>query len=40
VFFLDALPVSGTNKLDRSALQQMTSRELPEGLADRAAGAR
>jgi acyl-CoA synthetase (AMP-forming)/AMP-acid ligase II len=37
VFFLDALPVSGTNKLDRSALQEMTSRELPEGLADRTA---
>jgi acyl-CoA synthetase (AMP-forming)/AMP-acid ligase II len=40
VFFLDALPVSGTNKLDRAALQEMTSRELPEGLADRTAGAR
>jgi acyl-CoA synthetase (AMP-forming)/AMP-acid ligase II len=40
VFFVDALPVSGTNKLDRGALQQMTSRELPEGLADRPARAR
>jgi long-chain acyl-CoA synthetase len=40
VFFVDALPVSGTNKLDRAALQQTTSRELPEGLSDRTAGAR
>jgi acyl-CoA synthetase (AMP-forming)/AMP-acid ligase II len=40
VFFVDKLPVSGTNKLDRSALQQMTNRELPDGLADRTAGAR
>jgi long-chain acyl-CoA synthetase len=34
VFFADQLPVSGTNKLDRSALEQMTSRELPQGIAD------
>ena len=40
IVFLDALPVSGTNKLDRGALQQMTNRELPDGLADRRAGAR
>jgi len=40
VFFLDALPVSGTNKLDRNALQELTKRELPDGLSDRAAGAR
>jgi acyl-CoA synthetase (AMP-forming)/AMP-acid ligase II len=39
VFFVDTLPVSGTNKLDRAALQQMTSVELPEGLAGRTAGA-
>jgi long-chain acyl-CoA synthetase len=40
VFFVDALPISGTNKLDRGALQEMTNRELPDGLADRRAGAR
>jgi acyl-CoA synthetase (AMP-forming)/AMP-acid ligase II len=40
VFFLDALPVSGTNKLDRAALQELTERELPDGLGDRAADAR
>jgi long-chain acyl-CoA synthetase len=40
VFFVDQLPVSGTNKLDRSALEQMTSRELPQGLADQRARAR
>lgn len=32
VFFLDALPVSGTNKLDRRALQRMTTEQLPTGL--------
>jgi long-chain acyl-CoA synthetase len=40
VFFVDQLPVSGTNKLDRSTLEQMTSRELPHGLADQATRAR
>jgi acyl-CoA synthetase (AMP-forming)/AMP-acid ligase II len=39
VFFVDVLPVSSTNKLDRAALQQMARAELPEGLADRTAGA-
>ena len=35
------LPVLvAANKLDRGALQEMTSRELPEGLADRPARAR
>lgn len=33
IFFLDALPVSGSNKLDRRALEQMTKRELPAGVA-------
>jgi long-chain acyl-CoA synthetase len=40
VFFLDTLPVSGTNKLDRNALQERTKQELPDGLSDRTAGAR
>jgi long-chain acyl-CoA synthetase len=40
VFFLDALPVSGTNKLDRNALQDLTRQELPDGLPERTAGAR
>lgn len=32
VFFVDALPISGTNKLDRTALERMTREELPDGL--------
>ena len=32
VFFLDRLPVSGTNKVDRKALTDETARRIPEGL--------
>lgn len=32
VFFLDALPVSGTNKLDRKRLEEDARRALPDGL--------
>ncbi len=32
IFFIDALPISGTNKLDRAALKQMTEEQLPGGL--------
>ncbi|MGQ0570226.1 MAG: AMP-binding enzyme, partial [Armatimonadota bacterium] len=33
VFFVDRLPVSGTNKVDRRALQDETARRVPEGLS-------
>jgi acyl-CoA synthetase (AMP-forming)/AMP-acid ligase II len=33
VFFVDELPISGTNKLDRGALERQTAELLPEGLA-------
>lgn len=32
VFFVDRLPISGTNKIDRKALEQETRTRLPEGL--------
>src|SRR2546428_555786 len=32
VFFVDRLPISGTNKIDRKALEQETRKRLPEGL--------
>jgi long-chain acyl-CoA synthetase len=32
VFFVETLPISGTNKLDRSALERMTTEQLPNGL--------
>jgi len=32
VFFVDRLPISGTNKVDRKALEQETRKRLPEGL--------
>lgn len=32
VFFLDTLPISGTNKLDRGELERMTREQLPDGL--------
>lgn len=32
VFFVDELPVSGTNKLDRRALEEEAARLLPDGL--------
>lgn len=32
VFFVDRLPISGTNKIDRMALEQETRARLPEGL--------
>jgi acyl-CoA synthetase (AMP-forming)/AMP-acid ligase II len=37
VFFLDALPVSGTNKIDRMFLTEEAARRLPEGIAGGAA---
>ena len=33
VFFIDAFPVSGTNKIDRNWLTQEAARRIPEGLA-------
>jgi long-chain acyl-CoA synthetase len=36
VFFRDALPVSGTNKLDRERLQREAAELLPDGLSERA----
>ena len=33
VFFVDRLPVSGTNKVDRRRLQDDARANLPEGLA-------
>jgi acyl-CoA synthetase (AMP-forming)/AMP-acid ligase II len=32
IFFLERLPLSGTNKIDRKALQEAAKRLLPEGL--------
>ena len=32
VFFVDSLPMSSTNKLDRSALKMRASELLPDGL--------
>lgn len=32
VFFVDRLPISGTNKIDRKALEQETRKRLPQGL--------
>lgn len=32
VFFVTRLPISGTNKIDRKALEQETRKRLPEGL--------
>jgi len=32
VFFVDRLPISGTNKIDRKALEQETRKRLPDGL--------
>lgn len=33
VFFVDVLPVSGTNKVDRKFLTEETARRIPDGLA-------
>ena len=33
IFFVDALPVSGTNKIDRKWLTEEAARLLPDGLA-------
>lgn len=33
VFFIDRLPVSGTNKVDRRGLQDETARRIPDGLS-------
>lgn len=35
VFFVDVLPVSGTNKLDRKGLTEEANRRIPEGLDSR-----
>jgi acyl-CoA synthetase (AMP-forming)/AMP-acid ligase II len=35
VFFIDKLPLSSTNKLDRSALESEVRRLLPNGLETR-----
>jgi hypothetical protein len=32
VFFIDELPVSGTNKIDRKFLTEEAKRLIPEGL--------
>ena len=39
IFFVDALPVSGTNKIDRKWLTEEAARLLPEGVGGDARGA-
>lgn len=40
VFFVDRLPISGTNKIDRKALEHETRTRLPEGLTRAQASSR